>query len=248
MSSGLNQEGPPAPEGRALAERDGNEQDGPVEEGGYIEDEEYLDEEEEVLRIRDPLIWINKGFYHFNDKFYFWVLKPGTRGYMYIVPEDVRIVVNNFFDNLRAPIRVINNLLQFKVINAGLELLRFGLNSTAGIAGLLDVAEGQGLKSHEEDFGQTLGKYGLGHGFYCVLPFIGPISARDSMGLLGDLLLFPVSYMRPVELAVGVRAYEEVNDTSFRIGDYETLKEAAIDPYFALRDAYLQNRRKAVEE
>ncbi|MEW6570206.1 MAG: VacJ family lipoprotein [Nitrospirota bacterium] len=209
-------------------------------------DEEYV---EEILEIADPLYPWNKAMYHFNDKFYFWFLKPVSRGYSAVVPEDLRIAVSNFFHNLTTPIRLINNVLQLKFKNAGNELLRFSYNSTIGIGGLIDAAKIHlKIRRSDEDFGQTLGSYGMGHGFYIIWPFIGPSSMRDTVGTIGDGFLNPVNYVRPVETAVGIHAYDEVNDTSFHIGEYEDLKKSAIDPYISIRDAYIQHRKKKVEE
>ncbi|GAJ08020.1 unnamed protein product, partial [marine sediment metagenome] len=118
-----------------------------------------------------------------------------------------------------------------------------------GVLGFGDPAERwDELNTSEEDLGQTLGTYGIGHGFYIVWPFLGPSTLRDSIGMIGDSFLDPVSYVSPTEAYLEVRATETVNKTSFQIGDYESLKEAAIDPYVALRDAYIQNRKKKVEE
>jgi phospholipid-binding lipoprotein MlaA len=114
----------------------------------------------------------------------------------------------------------------------------------------LDPASSKQLNipKNEADLGQTLGVYGLGQGFYIVWPILGPYSARDSIGIVGDYFLYPASYLTPWYDGLAVRAYEEVNDTSLRIGDYEFIKEAAIDPYVALRDAYAQYRQKKVEK
>ncbi len=216
----------------------------------FDEEEDFFDEEEEeFVEIADPLYLWNKGMFYFNDKFYFWLLKPAARGYSFIVPEKGRILVSNFFHNIAVPIRFVNNLLQVRIKSAGIELLRFAVNSTVGIVGLNDIAKKElDMKSQDEDLGQTLGTYGIGHGFYIVWPFIGPSSLRDTVGLAGDTFLHPVSYIEPTEAALGIRAYETLNRTSLHIGDYEDLKEAAIDPYIALRDAYIQNRKKKVEE
>jgi phospholipid-binding lipoprotein MlaA len=104
------------------------------------------------------------------------------------------------------------------------------------------------LNPSEEDLGQTLGAYGIGNGLYIVWPILGPSTLRDSVGLVGDLLLNPVSYVEPTEAAIGITGYETVNDTSFKIGDYESLKKAAINPYEALRDAYIQHRKSKVKK
>ena len=158
--------------------------------------------------------------------------------------------MNNFFSNLRFPIRFVSCLLQADFSGAATEFGRFAVNTIWGIGGLLDPASSKelNLPKQDADLGQTLGVYGVGQGFYIVWPILGPSSARDSVGFVGDYFLYPVSYITPWYDRLGVRAYEEVNDTSLRIGDYESLKEAAIDPYVALRDAYAQYRQKKVEK
>ena len=188
--------------------------------------------------------------FHFNDKLYFWVLKPVAQGYKKVVPEAPRVGVNNFFSNLKFPIRFVSCLLQADFSGAATEFGRFAVNTIWGVGGLLDPASSKQLNipKNEADLGQTLGVYGLGQGFYIVWPILGPSSARDSIGIVGDYFLYPVSYISPWYDWLAVRAYEEVNDTSLRIGDYEFIKEAAIDPYVALRDAYVQYRQKKVEK
>ena len=207
------------------------------------------EEEEETVQIADPLYVWNKGMYYFNDKFYFWLLKPVSQGYSAVFPEGVRLSISNFYQNITTPIRFVNNLLQLKIKSAGNELLRFVMNTTFGVAGLGDFAKDKmDIKRHDEDLGQTFGHYGIGHGFYIVWPILGPSSLRDTVGYVGDLFLHPVSYITPIETAVGIDAHEKVNETSFHIGEYEDLKKAAIDPYISIRDAYAQHRKKKVEE
>jgi len=215
--------------------------------------------EEEVQQIPDPLAPVNKVMFHFNDKLYFWALKPVTQGYSYIVPEEFRTVFSNAYDNLWAPRRMLNHLLQLRFKPAGNELIRFFFNSIVGLAGLVDVArDSLGIKKQEADFGQTLGHYGIGHGIYLVLPFVGPSSLRDGVGMAGDQFMHPLTYvsyvsisdltsLTPEETTV-IFAHEKVNDTSFRIGDYESFKESAIDPYVSMRDAFVQHRKMKVEE
>ena len=205
--------------------------------------------EEDKVQVADPLAFWNRAMFHFNDKFYFWVLKPVARGYRAAVPSPVRIGVKNFFTNLTTPIRLVNCILQWKWQAANGEFARFFLNSTVGVLGFGNPAKKYPkLNPGEEDLGQTLGAYGMGNGFYIVWPFLGPSTLRDSVGLVGDLFLNPVCYVEPTEAAVGITAYETVNDTSFQIGDYESLKKAAINPYEALRDAYIQHRKSKVEK
>lgn len=208
--------------------------------------------EEESPSISDPIAPLNKVMFHVNDKLYFWMLKPVTQGYVFIVPEDFRVVFSNAYDNLKAPGRAINNLLQFRLLAAGNELIRFLLNSTIGIGGLSDVAGALGVKKQEADFGQTLGHYGIGHGFYIVWPVLGPSSLRDTVGFVGDRLMYPLTYVSESDLSfeatVGISAHEKVNDTSFKIGDYESFKKAVVDPYTAMRDSFLQYRKKKIEQ
>ena len=205
--------------------------------------------EEEGVQIADPLYPWNNAMYQFNDKLYFWVMKPVAKGYSYVFPEDIRIAVGNFFYNLITPVRFVSDVLQLKMKNAGNELVRLVYNSTAGVFGLVDAAKTDfNISRHDEDLGQTLGTYGIGNGFYIVWPFIGPSSLRDTVGLVGDGFLTPVYYVNPWEASLGIEAYDKINDTSLHIGDYEDLKESAVDPYVAIRDAYTQHRKKEVEE
>jgi phospholipid-binding lipoprotein MlaA len=204
---------------------------------------------EEPVEIADPIYYWNKGMYHFNDRFYFWVLKPVARGYRWAVPEVAREGVKNFFHNVAFPIRFVNCLLQGKGGAAAGEFGRFVMNTSCGILGLADRAKDcPGLTPPEEDLGQTLGTWGAGNGFYIVWPFLGASTARDSVGLLGDSFLDPLRYVEPTGTSIALTATDVVNETSFRIGDYEALKEAAFDPYVAIRNAYLQNREKQLRE
>ena len=220
---------------------------GKVDDYGDIEVLEKVSEEAKV-EIADPLEPFNRAMYHFNDKLYFWVLKPVAQGYRKVVPETARVGVSNFFANLAFPIRFVNCLLQANFEGAAAELGRFTVNTLWGIGGILDPASSKdiSLSKQDEDFGQTLGAYGIGQGFYINWPIFGPSSPRDTVGLLGDTLLRPYTYLSPWYAGAGVWTYDKVNDTSLNIGDYESLKEAAIDPYVAIRDAYVQYRLKKV--
>ncbi len=225
---------------------EGAEEDFPDENFEFFLEEQI---EEEVVRVADPLSPWNRVMFHFNDRFYFWVLKPVARGYKAVVPGPVRSGVKNFFHNLTTPIRMASCILQGKVHGVGTEFARFMINSTVGVLGFGDPAKKWfKLDPSEEDLGQTLGTYGIGDGFFIVWPILGPSTLRDSVGMIGDWFLNPVSYVSPTEAYLGVRAVETVNETSFRIGDYESLKEAAIEPYAAFRDGYIQYRKKKVEE
>jgi phospholipid-binding lipoprotein MlaA len=198
------------------------------------------------VRVADPIEPFNRAMFVFNDKAYYWVLKPGAKGYNHVVNEDIRVSVRNFFSNLSTPVRVANHLLQGELRAAGTELARFAINSTTGILGLFDTArDNWGIRKRDTDLGLTLGKYGLGHGLYLVLPLLGPSSLRDGAGSFGDSFLEPLSYVDPDEASAGLKAYKEVNKLSLRIGQYEELTGAAVDPYVAVRDLYIQNRESA---
>ena len=213
-------------------------------------DEEYAQIDQETPeKAWDPLIHLNRGMYHFNDKFYYWVLKPVARGYRYVVPLTARTGVRNFFHNLGMPIRFVNSLLQLKIVRAEAELARFFVNSWVGFLGFGNpAAKYPELNPPPEDTGQTLGYWGLGAGPYIVWPFLGPSTLRDTFGLAGDYALYPVSYSRSLFFSVGVSAYVLVNQTSLVIGEYEALQRASIDPYVAIREAFVDSRRKMVAE
>ena len=237
-----------------------------------MEDEEFDDGFEDEFEsaekeIFDPLSGYNTVMTEFNDGFYVYVLDPVARGYEWVMPDLAQRGVKNFFHNLLFPIRFVNNALQLKPINAGEELFRFIINSTVGIFGLWDPAkEWFDLEAHEEDFGQTLGYYGVGGGFHIVLPFLGPSNLRDMFSLYPDMQMDPVYYVenRPYNLPKKEGEYlgmsrqavqqsnllilKTVNQESLRIGQYENLKKDAIELYPFLRDVYEQNRAKLIEE
>jgi len=200
------------------------------------------------VSVHDPIEPVNRGIFYVNDKLYRWVLKPVAKGYRYVVPEGARIAVRNFFSNLGTPIRAANTLLQGKFKATGTELARFGINTTIGLAGFFDVAKRVDLVRKDEDTGQTLGVYGLGHGMYVVLPILGPSSARDAVGFVGDTFLDPLTYISPTEVAIGANAVRSETNLSFKIEDIDELIGAAVDPYIAVRDAYIQSREKRVKE
>ena len=215
---------------------------------------DYVEEERapEKADIADPLEPFNRAMYHFNDKLYFWVLKPVARGYGKVVPEVARIGVRNFFSNIASPIRIVNCVLQAKFVGAVKELGRFAINTVWGIGGLMDLASDNAvnLPKQDADFGQTLGVYGLGQGFYIHWPILGPSSPRDTVGMIGDAFLHPFTYFnetRVLYVWIGIKVVETVNTTSLSIGDYESLKDAAVDPYVAIRDAYVQYRLKKIK-
>lgn len=214
-------------------------------------DEDFFEEEfeEDKLQVADPLFPWNRAMFHFNDKLYFWALKPLARGYKAVTPDFFRTGVKNFFRNITTPIRLVNCILQGKGNAAAIEFSRFIVNTTIGVLGFRRPADElpQFAPPDAEDLGQTLGNYGLGNGFYIVWPILGPSTLRDSIGRAGDFFLDPVSYVEPTEASLGIRGFDTVNNTSFRIGDYESFKKSAIDPYTALRDVYLQVRENKIK-
>ena len=232
----------------------GTEQKGMEEQGAEQKqlDEELLmeDELEEDIAaeevgpiIADPIIGFNHTMFGFNDKLYFWVLRPVSNGWGFIIPERGRIGVRNFFDNLAMPVRFFNCLFQAKFIGAGSEISRFVINTTVGIIGIFDPAKKWlGLQTYEEDFGQTLGVWGMGNWFYINFPFVGPLTARDGIGKIPDMALNPATFIP------GAGIIKTINNTSLKIGEYEDLKEASLDPYIAIRNAYVQHRQAMVEE
>lgn len=219
----------------------------------YADDQnlDYNDESlvEERITIADPIEPFNRISYLFNDKLYYWALKPVAQVYKVVVPEPARIGVKNFYFNLKFPVRFVNCLLQADFSGAGSEFGRFTINTIWGIGGLLDPSSGKeiALAKQDTDFGQTLGMYGVGHGFYIVWPVLGPSSPRDSVDIAGEYLLDPLSYFGPWYTGIGIRPFKMINNASLVIGEYESLQGAAIDPYVAIRDAYVQYRMKAVK-
>jgi phospholipid-binding lipoprotein MlaA len=217
-------------------------------------DEQNLDYDDDPfaepkVTIADPIEPLNRISYLVNDKLYYWAVKPAATVYKWIIPEPVRISVKQFYVNAKFPIRFINCLLQTDFIGAGIEFGRFTINTIWGIGGLLDPAAGGEIKLAKQntDFGQTLGMYGVGHGFYILWPVLGPSSPRDSVDIAGEYFLDPLSYFGPWYTGIGIRPFKIINNASLVIGEYESLQEAALDPYVAIRDAYAQYRAKAIK-
>jgi phospholipid-binding lipoprotein MlaA len=207
--------------------------------------------EEAPETIADPIEPVNRAFFHFNDKLYFWVLKPVATGYKVVIPEDGRLGVRNFFSNFTTPIRLVNCLLQARFKGAGNETVRFLLNTTFGMAGFLDPAKKEfKIEKQEADFGQTLGVWGMGPAFYINWPILGPSTLRETVGYVGDTLLDLRTYLPSQFLIVNVSAWviDKVNETSLTLGDYESLKKAALDPYIAVREAYYQYRQNKIKK
>lgn len=206
---------------------------------------------QQYAEINDPLEPINRVFFKFNDTMFTYVLNPVAKTYAAVLPSEVRGAVGNAFDNLLAPIRIVNSLLQGKIAQSGTELLRFVINTTAGVGGLGDPAKiSFGLYSAEEDLGQTLGRYGVGDGVYICWPILGPSNIRDTVGLVGDSFLNPLSYLFLDDAGVGlaVHAGKRVNQTSLALGEYEQFIESSFDPYIAMRDYYTDSRHSQIQD
>lgn len=212
-------------------------------------DDEFDDEEEEI-QICDPFERINRGIFWFNDKLYFYLMKPVARGYR-VVPEPARISVGNFFSNVATPGRFINAGLQGKFGDAGNELVRFVVNTTVGILGLFDPAKKHmGIEKKKEDTGQTLGVWGFGTGCYVMLPVLGPSNFRDGIGLIGDYYLDPWRYIFGPESYeyYAVKGFDLINFISLDKDTYEGIKKDSLDPYLFIRDAYTQYRQGLVKK
>jgi phospholipid-binding lipoprotein MlaA len=212
------------------------------------EDLPWLDDEAEELNVYDPLETINRGTFWFNDKLYFYLLKPVAKGYRWIMPDPLMLGIGNFFSNLASPMRIINAGLQGKFSDAGNELTRFAVNTTIGIGGFFDTAKDHfNLTKKEEDTGQTLGYYGIGPGPYLVLPFFGPSSFRDGVGLLADSRMDLTYYLWEDRDYWAAIILETVNIVALDKDTYEGVKKDALDPYLFVRDAWTQYRQNKVE-
>jgi phospholipid-binding lipoprotein MlaA len=195
---------------------------------------------------RDPLEGLNRGIYKFNDTLDNAILRPTAEVYRDVVPRGVRDRVRNFFSNLGEPLIAINNLLQGKVSEAIDDGWRFVLNTTVGLAGIHDVATDLGLEKHNEDFGQTFGRWGAGPGPYLVLPIFGSSTVRDGVGLAADWYVDPMAEIRPINLRNAVLVLRGVQTRADLLEAGRILEEAALDKYVFQRDAYLQRRRSLV--
>ena len=222
------------------------EEDDAVE---WLSDDDYNEDETlENGEIYDPLEPVNRVFFEFNDKLYFWVLKPVSTGYAEVLPEDIRYCIGNFFSNLASPVRLVNNLLQGDFEGAGTVLSRFAINTTVGVFGFGDPAGREfDIAPRPADFGQTLGKYGIGDGFYICWPVFGPSSLRDTAGLLGDMYVQPISHVDIEAWENGLyNATERVNSLSMNPGQYEKLLKYSFDPYVATRQLYYEYRQQKI--
>ena len=201
---------------------------------------------------KDPLEGLNRGVYKFNDVADKAIIKPVAKAYKAVAPTPIRTGFNNFFNNLSSITTVLNDLLQFKLTNAFTDAGRFVINSTFGLAGFVDVAGMDKIQNHKEDFGQTLGYWGVGNGAYLVLPLLGPSSVRDTTGLVFDTFTTdPIQYTRninQIRLSNQLRAAQFLDKRTELLTATDLVDEASLDPYAFTRDAYLQKRASLVQD
>lgn len=195
---------------------------------------------------KDPFESFNRGMYQFNDTLDKAVVKPAAKGYHAVMPPPGRMMVSNFFSNLGDVIVTVNDLLQLKIVQAISDSGRLVVNSTVGLFGLVDVASHVGLEKHNEDFGQTLGYWGVGSGPYLVLPLFGPSSIRDGVGLFADSSAGALRRIDPVEARNQLYVTDLLDHRASLLDKEEILDEAVIDRYSFIRDGYMQRRRSLI--
>lgn len=210
------------------------------------EEDEYADE----FAAYDPFERFNETMFRFNYNVDRYVLKPAARVYNKVMPEPFQVMISNGFDNIGFVPRVVNSALQGKWSRAGRELARFLINSTAGIGGLFDPAgDYWGIARSREDFGQTLGWYGVGAGPYLVLPFLEPMTVRDGIGRGVDALMDPLAWLLPLFWErVGMKLGDTLNERSLNLELFQGFEEGVIDLYSAVRHGYLQRRRQLIAD
>ena len=212
-------------------------------------DDAYLDDAYETQIIPDPLESWNRAMFVFNDGLITYVARPASTAYAAVTPQAFRDGFDNFFNNLLFPMRFINNLLQGKGYAAGQEFGKFIINTTAGLGGFINYT---GLNHPElasledEDFGQTLGVWGLGEGLYLYWPLLGPSNVRDTVGQVGDWAADPLTWVSPWWASTAAKGFRAVNDLEETLDLYDDLTKSAIEPYTAVRDAFTQYRRAKI--
>ena len=195
----------------------------------------------------DPIEPVNRAIFGFNEKFDQVLLKPVAQGYRAVLPELVRTGVTNFFSNVGDIWIAANNLLQGKPENGLQDVMRVAINTVFGLGGLIDIASDAGLEKHNEDFGQTLGRWGVGSGPYLVLPFLGPSTFRDGIALVGvDTAVDPVWNIKRVPARNTTYSVRAVDARANALDAARVIEEAALDKYRFVRDSYLQRRRSLI--
>ena len=201
------------------------------------------------LEDYDPWEEFNAKTFEFNRRMDKYALKPVAMGWKTVVPQPAGIMIANAFDNLNVVPRVVNNLLQGKWNGAGREVSRFLINSTVGVGGLFDPAKDVWhITKSPADFGQTLGKWGIGPGPYLVLPFMEPLTVRDGIGKVIDRTIDPLTYVVPVIPALSLMAGNRVNERALNDELFAAFDDDVIDAYSAVRNGYLRLRERRVNE
>ncbi|MDP2823219.1 MAG: VacJ family lipoprotein [Sulfuritalea sp.] len=197
---------------------------------------------------KDPIEGFNRAMFAFNEGLDAAIIKPVATGYEAVLPSPILTGVTNFFSNIEDLFIGVNNLLQGKVPQAFSDLGRVAINTTIGLLGVIDFASDAGLEKHDEDFGQTFGRWGVGNGAYVVIPIYGPRTVRDTVGLVLDVAADPVVNHRPKGTRDVARVLRLVNDRANLLPADKVVEEAALDKYSYIRDAYLQRRRNLIHD
>jgi len=197
---------------------------------------------------RDPFERYNRAMFSFNQSVDDKVLKPVATGYVNVIPSMIRTAIGNFFGNIGDVWTAVNNYLQGKPHEGTSDVARVVLNSTFGIVGLIDVATPAGLVQHGEDFGQTLGVWGVKSGPYLVLPILGASTVRDGLARTVDLYADPINQIDSARVQNSARALRLVDDRAALLDSTRLMEDAALDPYLFVRDAYLQRRESRVRD
>jgi phospholipid-binding lipoprotein MlaA len=197
---------------------------------------------------RDPLEEYNRATYSFNQMMDRMLFTPLSSGYNFIMPAPANRGVTNFFDNLGDVRSALNNLLQLKIGRAINDVGRVAVNSTLGILGFMDVASNMNLPRYNEDFGQTLGVWGFGSGPYIVLPFFGPSSVRDGVGVVVDFFADPIFYLDERSTRWSLWGLQLIDTRADLLNASRVIDQAALDPYSFIRDAYMQRREDLVHD
>lgn len=195
---------------------------------------------------KDPIEGFNRAMYSVHDGIDTVIMKPVATGYDAVLPSPVRTGVTNFFSNIGDVMISVNNLLQGKVNDAISDFGRVAINTTVGIFGILDIATDAGIPKHDEDFGQTFGRWGVNEGAYVFIPVLGPRTARDTVGVAVDLWADPLNQINDVAVRNSLWALRAVDTRANLLPADKVIEEAALDKYSYIRDAYLQNRRNLV--
>jgi phospholipid-binding lipoprotein MlaA len=197
---------------------------------------------------RDPLEGFNRGVQTFNDKLDDYLMKPVAEGYQWVTPSFVDRGVTNFFSNVEDIGVVLNDLLQFKFAQTGMDTGRFLVNTTAGVGGFVDVASMLDLPKHNEDLDQTLGAWGVPSGPYLVLPLIGPSTPRGALGLAGDTAANPLNWVSPAVIPYGTGGLKTVDMRADLLSSTKIADEASVDRYEFIRNAYFQQRNYLIHD